>query len=137
MNILLAEPSIAIRRIDLSLFDADPVTVRYSDAASRLWQTVVSCWYDEGTESDVIDSLEDGYVVLHPIPVKIRHLDDATYVASFEEANIAISGWNRQDAYQSLFAEILDTFDALVDEPQLSQHAAAQLRVLRSYLAKT
>ena len=137
MNILLAEPPIMSERIDASLTES-VVAAQYADldTTSDLWQTAVSCWHDQGTEFDLIDALEDGYVVLNPIPVEIKRVDDTTYLASFKEANIAMSGFDRQDAYQSLVAEILDTFDALVDERRPSPDAAAQLQVLRTYLGK-
>ena len=84
----------------------------------------------------LIEALEDGYEVLQPIPVKFSMSDDATVLAEFEEANIAMSGTDWQDAYQSLVAEILDTFDALVSEANLSPAAADQLEVLKSYIDK-
>jgi hypothetical protein len=87
-------------------------------------------------EDYIIDTLEDGYVVIRPILVRISRVDDATYLASFEEANIAIPGTDPQDAYQSLVAEILDTFDSLSSEPVLSGAARDQFAVLQSYVAK-
>ena len=57
-------------------------------------------------------------------------------IATFQEANIAIGGFDRQDAYQSFVAEILDTFDVLTEEEYLGPDAAAQLQVLRTYIGK-
>ena len=87
-------------------------------------------------DAGVINTLEDGYPVLKPIPYEIERIADGDFLATFQAANIAISGFDAQDAYQSLVAEILDTFDALVDEPRLGQDAAAQLQILRTYIGK-
>jgi hypothetical protein len=88
-------------------------------------------------ESFITDLHEGGYTLLRPIPIKIERVGEADYLASFSEANIAIGGSDDQDAYQSLVAEILDTFDNLTEEEQnLGPDAAAQLGLLGSYLVK-
>ena len=79
---------------------------------------------------------EDGYRVLKPIPIDIRRIGDGNFLASFQEANIAIGGLDSQDAYQGLVAEILNTFDTLNGEASLGPDAAAQLEVLRSYIVR-
>ena len=89
------------------------------------------------TEEGVIDALEIGYAVSRPIPYRIERVGGGNYEASFTEANIAIGGVDPQDAYQSLVAEILDTFDTLLDEPDLGADAAAQLQTLQQYIVKT
>jgi hypothetical protein len=135
MSVLLAEPPITSERIDVSVpSTVSPMYAADTEGALGFWEKALSC-----ADSDavgVIDELEEGYVVLKSIPYQIRPIDDVTYLASFEEANIAISGFDPQDAFQSLVAEILDTFDALLLEPHLGPDAAAQLQVLRTYIGK-
>ena len=99
-------------------------------------QTVVSNYGSEVDERPIVDLNEDGYVVFQPIPIKIERTDDTSFLATFQEANIAMVGVDRQDAYQSLVAEILDTFDVLTGEGHLGPDAAAQLQVLRTYIGK-
>jgi hypothetical protein len=75
--------------------------------------------------------------VLRPILIEIERIGDTDFTASFKEANIAIGGLDRQDAYQALVAEILDTFDALTEEENnLGPDAATQLQTLRAYIVK-
>ena len=83
-----------------------------------------------------ISELEQGYIVLNPLTVRVRPLADDVFEAAFTAANIAITGNSVQDAYQSLIAEILDTFDALEAEPQLSPVAAAQRQTLRTHIGR-
>lgn len=93
---------------------------------------------DPRTEETLITDLhEEGYALLKPIPITIERIDDADYLASFKEANIAISGSDSQDAFQSLVAEILDTFDSLSEEEEnLGRDAAAQFDLLKGYVVK-
>ena len=88
-------------------------------------------------EEGTIDSLEDGYTLLQPIPYRIERIADGDFLASFVEGNIAIGGLDPQDAYQGLVAEILDTFDTLENEDALSPASAAQLQVLRTYFVRS
>jgi hypothetical protein len=79
----------------------------------------------------------DGYTIQRPIPVKYQEASDTDIEASFEEANIAISGNSRQDAYQALIEEILTAFDDWsADESALGPGPRRQLAVLRGYIAK-
>jgi hypothetical protein len=139
MTLVLGQPTIAFRRFDVSLLETEPPLVQFADLHSGLGNWVErGFWHqDDAPEICLINSLEEGYVVLLPIPVQISRSTDGTYLASFEEANIAIGGADPQDAYQSLVAEILDTIDTLIDEPRLSPPAAAQLQVLRNYVFKS
>jgi hypothetical protein len=101
-----------------------------------VWWHIVASFYESKADELTIKDLEDGYAVIAPIPITIEHVGDSTYLASFDDANIAITGTDKQDAYQSLVAEILDTFDTLTTEPHLSPMAAAQLAVLRAFIVK-
>ena len=90
------------------------------------------------TEHVWIDNLgEGGYHTLQPIPVEIQEIAPEDFLASFREANIAISGSDNDDAYQALVAEILDTFDVLIEERNLGPDAAEKLRTLSTYIART
>lgn len=85
----------------------------------------------------ITDLQEDGYTLLRPIPVEIEREDNGHAMATFREANVAIGGNGDQDAFQSLFAEILDTFDDLVDaEEHLGPDALRQLQLLKTYIVK-
>ena len=89
------------------------------------------------TEHVWIEDLgEAGYDVLQPIPVEIKRVGLGDFEASFRVANIAISGSDQHDAYQSLVAEILDTFDVLLSEQNLGSDAAGQLRILSRYIGR-
>ena len=84
-----------------------------------------------------IDDLGEGvYRVRKPFSVRISRIGVGNFEASFREANIAMSGINRDDAYQALVAEILDTFDILASERVLIPAAVEQRRTLREYIVK-
>jgi hypothetical protein len=88
-------------------------------------------------EHGTIDALEVGYAVRRPIPYKIEMVAAGDYLASFDDANIAVGGRDAQDAYQSLVAEILDTYDVLEVEAEHSPQAQAQFALLQTYIVKT
>jgi hypothetical protein len=134
MTLVLAEPQFASERVDLS-GDDETLIHSWNSELESLWESSVS-YFDEGVSFCSIDELEQGYEVLVPISVTIQRIDDRTFEASFDGANIAITGEDAQDAYQSLVAEILDTFDTLIAEPNLGRDAATQLEVLRRHIAK-
>ena len=76
------------------------------------------------------------YRLLKPIPVKKERVGDNEILASFEEANIAISGESEEEAFQDLVGHILDVFEALrAEETRLGPGPARQMRVLNEYLA--
>ena len=82
--------------------------------------------------------MERSYIARQPIPIKIESIDDGDVLARFSEANIAIGGTNEKDAFQGIFAEILDIFDSLTEqEAILGPDASRQLQILRRYIAKT
>jgi hypothetical protein len=90
-----------------------------------------------GIEVGAIDHLDEvGYALLRPIPYRIEQLRAGDFLATFADANIGIGGVDAQDAYQSLIAEILDTFDTLISQERLSTAAVQQLRVLQTYLVR-
>lgn len=135
MSLLLAESSISFGHMDVSA--PSIAASMYSDMEATLgfWEASMSL-VASGIQYGLIDELEDEYVVLTPIPYQITRHDNGDYVAAFNEANIAINGVDPQDAYQSLVAEILDTYDTLSSEPRLGPDANAQLELLRTYLVR-
>ncbi len=138
MSVNFAEAPIANQRVDTPSAD-DTFSVMYSGVSPEefieFWERCLS-WGTEVAEAGTIDDLEAGYTVLKPIPYEIKSEQDRSFMASFDEANIAITGADRQDAYQSLVAEILDTYDALEEEAALPPAAAAQFALLRAYVVK-
>lgn len=84
-----------------------------------------------------IDDLGEGvYRVHQPFSIKITRIGVGNFDASFREANIAISGIDLDDACQALVAEILDTLDTLVEEPNLIPPASKQRQIFREYIAQ-
>src|SRR5580700_4478476 len=72
---------------------------------------VTSSYHPTTEEVGISDLHEDGYTLLQQIRIVIEPTNDTDFTASFREANIAIGGVDRQDAYQAIVAEILDAFD--------------------------
>lgn len=92
---------------------------------------------DSKNTENFIDSLP-GYKVLQSIRITYDQVSDTEVIASFEPANIAISGLTRHDAYQALVEEILIAFeDWSANEAGLGPGPKRQLAVLRTYLGKT
>ena len=105
-----------------------------------VWRTRHLRLTDLGPEvehTQIADLGEPGYIVLKTIPVEIKRIDADNVEASFQEANIAMVGVNPADALQALTADILDTFDTLLQARALAPPAVEQLRVLRTYIART
>ena len=75
------------------------------------------------------------YTVLQPIRIKIERMGENDFLASFEEANLAMSGETKEEALQNIIAEILDTFEMFSDEAsRLGPEPSRQLRVMQKYL---
>ena len=137
-------------RVDVGWFEFDRVTPSgefvFQFEAEKSTADRPPLWLLRGTEADRaqphtelvrIDDLgEAGYHVLQPIPVEIKRVGIGDFEASFREANIAMSGSDRDDAFQALVAEILETFDVLFTEQSLGPDAAEQRRILRTYIVR-
>ena len=79
---------------------------------------------------------DDAYTLLSPITVVYERTEHG-FVASFPEANFAVSGITKTDARQALETEILDAFDDwTVDESALGPGPLEQLAVLKRHIAK-
>jgi hypothetical protein len=79
---------------------------------------------------------DEPYRLLKPIVVRVKRLDDDDFLASFSDANMAISGDSAQEAFQNLAAHILDVLEVLErGESALAPEPARQLAVLRDHIA--
>jgi hypothetical protein len=76
------------------------------------------------------------YEVVKQIQVIIEKVEPLEFLASFTDANIAMSGESIEEAQLNLAAHILDVYETLRDEnPELlGPEPQRQLRVLRQYL---
>ena len=100
------------------------------DSAQNLW--------DGPRVSEIqIDQFEaTEYQIVKPITIRYERADFG-YIASFEDANFAVSGITKQDAYQALEMEILDAFDEwIADESALGPGSLQQLAVLKKHIQK-
>lgn len=87
---------------------------------------------------DAIQELPDHrFELLRPIPVTYTEWSGSV-VASFEEADVSISGSSREDAHELLAHWVVDLFGDLLDEPTatLGRVPARQLTVLREYIRR-
>ncbi len=76
------------------------------------------------------------YRLLKSILVRIQLIGEGDFLASFDEANLAMSGDTAQEALQNLAAHVLDVFELLSEEEgALGPGPTEQLRILRTYLA--
>ena len=84
-----------------------------------------------------MDKFENaGYRLLQPMTIHYQRLGSG-YVASWPEANIAVSGTTREDAYDALEIEILDAFDDWsADEAALGPGPQRQFAVLKKYIQR-
>ena len=86
---------------------------------------------------DIIEGGVEGYLVKQPIRIFYDEVSDSEVVASFAEANFAVAGTSRQDAFQALIEEVLGAFDDWsADESALGPGPLQQLSVLKKYLGK-
>ncbi len=136
-SLTFAEPTILVKGIAPSFSGNALIPVpswTFDSDVDLWWQTLVEGW-QEDPAADCIDTLEDGDLVIKPIRVTYKHTKDSV-TAMFADANIAMSGVDTQDAYQSLIAEILDTFDTLSVEPILAPEAVAQFEILKNHIGR-
>ena len=84
----------------------------------------------------VPEEYEARYELLQPIPVEFEHVTPRAVIAHFIEADLAVTGNDRDDAKASLRPWIIDLFEDLTAaEPRtLGVTPAMQIRVLRQYL---
>ena len=85
-----------------------------------------------------IDTLTDSpYSLRQPIPVRLEKQEDGEWIASFEEANISMSGSDSEEAIELLAENIESAFALfLAEEKKLSPRLAQNFAVLRQYIIK-
>jgi len=110
--------------------------VRYAVATiASLGSNVVSVGVVEPDVYHITHLPGEPYRLLRPIPIVIQRLGEADFMASFEIANIAVSGLDINDAYQSIAMHLLDVFESLIaEEGNLGPGPSKQLQILKSYL---
>jgi hypothetical protein len=81
---------------------------------------------------------DEAYRITQAIPVKVTKNSDLEYTATFDQANLSISGTGYRDAFQALIYEILDVFDRFsADVDLLGPEPRRQLDILKAHLVKT
>ncbi len=81
---------------------------------------------------------EARFELRQPIPVDFEEVAAGAVIARFSEADLAVTGDDRQDATAGLASWILDIFDdlAAVDPRTLGRTPAMQFRVLGRHLIR-
>ena len=77
------------------------------------------------------------YELLKPLPVAIEKVEQDEFIASFEEAGIAMCADSPDDSLLNLLSHILDVFDSYsAQEDKLAWRAARTFRVLKSFIKR-
>lgn len=81
---------------------------------------------------------EARFELRQPIPVDFDEVEPGAVIARFSEADLAVTGDDRQDATAGLASWILDIFDdlAAADPQTLGRTPAMQFRVLGQHLIR-
>ena len=72
------------------------------------------------------------YQLLKPVPVEIEQFGGRSYVATFKEANISMTGTDPQNAKDELADTIIDFFETFRDDPKFKD----DLNIVRSYISE-
>ena len=94
---------------------------------------------DHDTYIEVIPApYEARYELRRPIPVDFEEVAVGAVIARFSEADLAVTGNDRQDAKTGLVSWILDMFDdlAAADPRTLGRTPAMQFRVLERHIIR-
>ena len=82
------------------------------------------------------DDSDIDVVLREPIPIRLSFDGVETWMASFEEANIAMPGGTRREAKELLSYDIIATFEYFhAEEEKLIPDLKQALMVLRQYIA--
>jgi len=82
------------------------------------------------------DFAGEPHTIIKPIPVAVTPMKGEV-IASFEQANIAMSGATQVEAIAELSSYLLDVFDSLFSETApLGPEPARQLDLLQRYIGK-
>jgi dCTP deaminase len=79
-----------------------------------------------------------GFTLQRDIPIIIEQTEDA-FVATFLDANLSMSGDNKEEAFANLRGFIVDLFNDLSEEPfdRLGPGPSLQLRVLSTFIVRS
>ncbi len=93
-------------------------------------------WSDiRSSENLFIKELPDSrYKLIKFIPVSIEEDETGVFIARFSEANISITGENREAAKEDLSHYILDVFELFLEEDKLGKGPKKDLAILRQYI---
>lgn len=81
---------------------------------------------------------EEPYKLAASISVLMTQDSETEFTAEIKAANLAATGFTRNEAFNYLICELLDAFDYLsAHESELGLGPAAQFAFLRAYLGKT
>ena len=119
--------------------DASTESTDGSRTPSRAAVTVRPDAGDHDTCIEVIPApYEDRFELRQPIPVDFEEVTAGAVIARFCEAELAVTGNDRQDAKTGLASWILDIFDdlATADPRTLGRTPAMQFRVLGRHLIR-
>ena len=108
-------------------------------AASRDAATAHPLAGEHDTYIEVIPApYEARYELRRPIPVDFEEVAAGAVIARFSEADLAVTGSDRQDAKTGLASWILDMFDdlAAADPRTLGRTPAMQFRVLGRHIIR-
>ena len=108
-------------------------------AASRVAATAHPQAGDHDTYIEVIPApYEARFELRQPIPVDFEEIAAGAVIARFSEADLAVTGNDRQDAKTGLASWILDMFEdlAAADPRTLGRTPAMQFRVLGRHIIR-
>ena len=111
----------------------------YEDASSFMLYLVNSLPTAHYCIDDVavhIAELPDAaHVLLKPIPIRLKSVGEGEWMASFDEANIAMTGDTPEEAKELLSYDIIDAMELFhANEESLIPDLKQNLMVLRQYI---
>jgi hypothetical protein len=87
--------------------------------------------------STIINSLSDDRLgLVRPLRVELEIVDDEEVIATFEEANISMSGDDIRDAIHGLRAEIVATYNLYKTQNRLGPEPSRRLKVLEGFVGQ-
>ena len=78
---------------------------------------------------------DERYILVQPIPVQLERDEEGEWTASFQVANISMSGSDPYDAQEALAEDIVAAFELYLEEEEnLGPGPQQELAVLRQYI---
>ncbi len=88
-----------------------------------------------GERVEIVALPNTAYRLLQPIQIRLERDEDGEWTASFDAANIGMSGSSPEDARQALAEDIVEAFALFLEEEEtLGPGPKEQLAVLRQYI---